>query len=429
MYRLIFLSLGIGIIAQIIPQGCDLAALPGSPKPDERAALATQASAPEEASVGETVTLSASASGPVEGGAITYDWLQVGGAGVQITDPRQAEASFVAPSVPHDEVLAFMVVTTNDRGDVGRAEVNVLVHEDPDYGLNSGGTAALIARAGADREVPGGSLITLDGTNSRGTGTLEYEWTQVGGRSVTLNKANEVIANFIAPEYDPENVTRLVFELKVTDTRERVATDEIVLTVRERRTGDESDLKPRVRVKTSMGDFVVELDREKAPVTVQNFLRYVDDDFYDNTIFHRVIDDFVIQGGGFEPGLVEKETRDPIINEGDNGLRNDRGTIAMARTSAPDSATSQWYVNLKNNNSLNHTEGNPGYAVFGKVVSGMSVVDAIGRVETESREGYDDVPVQDVVVRDIVRIIETSANDPNGGDETNPDVGKLGNDG
>jgi cyclophilin family peptidyl-prolyl cis-trans isomerase len=165
---------------------------------------------------------------------------------------------------------------------------------------------------------------------------------------------------------------------------------------------------PVVVIDTSMGTIKVELNEEKAPVTVKNFLSYVDDKFYDGTIFHRVIPDFMIQGGGFEPNLKEKPTKDPIKNEGGNGLKNDRGTIAMARTPDPDSATAQFFISLKDNSPLNRGDprcpDNYGYAVFGKVIEGMDVVDKIAQVETGDRPGgMENVPEKDVVIKSIRR--------------------------
>lgn len=159
---------------------------------------------------------------------------------------------------------------------------------------------------------------------------------------------------------------------------------------------------PQVVMETSSGKVTIELYADKAPISVKNFLQYVDDKHYDGTIFHRVIADFMIQGGGFEPGMGEKKTRDPIKNEAGNNLSNERGTIAMARTAVPDSATSQFYINVKNNKGLDRANAadGVGYAVFGKVVDGMDVVDQIRRVETAAR----DVPVKDVVIKSIRRV-------------------------
>ncbi len=156
-----------------------------------------------------------------------------------------------------------------------------------------------------------------------------------------------------------------------------------------------------VKLHTSKGVITLELDAEKAPVTTENFLQYVRDGFYDGTIFHRVIDGFMIQGGGFEPGMSQKPTRAPIRNEAANGLKNDAYTIAMARTSVPDSATAQFFINVANNSFLNFTAPTPqgyGYAVFGKVTEGREVVDAIRKMRTVSRAGHQDVPEEDVVI-------------------------------
>ena len=156
----------------------------------------------------------------------------------------------------------------------------------------------------------------------------------------------------------------------------------------------------RIKLKTSMGDIVIELNQEKAPITVENFLRYTEEDFYDGTVFHRVISNFMIQGGGLAVDMARKETHPPIVNEAKNGLKNDRGTITMARTNNPDSATSQFFINHKNNDFLNYAgPDKPGYTVFGKVVEGMEVVDKIAAVETTILRGMRDVPVKPVVIK------------------------------
>lgn len=160
---------------------------------------------------------------------------------------------------------------------------------------------------------------------------------------------------------------------------------------------------PRVVMETSLGKVTIELFADKAPITVKNFLQYVDDKHYDGTIFHRVIADFMIQGGGFEPGLKEKKSRAPIKNESTNGLLNERGTLAMARTRVPDSATAQFFINTVDNKFLDRVNArdNVGYAVFGKVVDGMNVVDQIRRVETDTQGGHENVPVKDVIIRSV----------------------------
>ncbi len=156
-----------------------------------------------------------------------------------------------------------------------------------------------------------------------------------------------------------------------------------------------------VILETTMGDIRIELDADKAPATVENFLQYVRDGFYDGTIFHRVIKGFMIQGGGFNEQMIQKTAQDPVRNEADNGLPNERGTVAMARTQDPHSASSQFFINHKNNSFLNHTAPNAqgwGYCVFGKVTDGMDVIDAIAQVSTTNRDGHGDVPEQAVVI-------------------------------
>ena len=156
-----------------------------------------------------------------------------------------------------------------------------------------------------------------------------------------------------------------------------------------------------VTLDTSHGSIVLELNEEKAPETVKNFLSYVNDGFFDGTIFHRVIPNFMIQGGGFMPGMVQKSTEDTIKNEADNGLANDRGSIAMARTNEPHSATAQFFINLNDNAFLNYTAPTGpgwGYCVFGKVTEGMDSVDAIAAVKTGSDSGHGDVPVETVTI-------------------------------
>jgi cyclophilin family peptidyl-prolyl cis-trans isomerase len=172
-------------------------------------------------------------------------------------------------------------------------------------------------------------------------------------------------------------------------------------------TGTAQAANPIVEVETTLGNFKIELYPEKAPVTVKNFLSYVEDKFYDGTIFHRVIgkenadNDFMIQGGGFEPGMKQKPTKPPIKNESGNGLSNLRGTIAMARTNEPDSATSQFFINVGDNTFLDSRGGRVGYAVFGRVIEGMAVVDKIKAVETGNRGMFQNVPKTDVIIKSI----------------------------
>lgn len=160
---------------------------------------------------------------------------------------------------------------------------------------------------------------------------------------------------------------------------------------------------PQVVIATSHGKITVRLFRDKAPASVENFLAYVDEGFYDGTIFHRVISDFMIQGGGFLPDMTEKPTRDPIVNEARNRLHNVRGTIAMARTSDPDSATSQFFINQRTNLQLDWSPTNDGYTVFGEVTDGMSVVDYITTAPVTRVNGMNDVPEEPVIIESIRR--------------------------
>src|SRR5690606_7335708 len=160
-------------------------------------------------------------------------------------------------------------------------------------------------------------------------------------------------------------------------------------------------MNPRVKLVTNHGDMVIELNAEKAPKSAENFLAYAKAGFYDGTIFHRVIGNFMVQGGGFEPGMKQKETNAPIENEANNGLKNDEYTVAMARTNDPHSATAQFFINVGNNDFLNFTSPNPrgwGYAVFGRVVEGTETVDKIKAVRTGNSGFHQDVPVEDVVI-------------------------------
>lgn len=165
---------------------------------------------------------------------------------------------------------------------------------------------------------------------------------------------------------------------------------------------------PVVLVETNMGNFKIELFEDKAPITVKNFLQYVEDKHYDGTIFHRVISHFIIQGGGFEPGMKEKKTRDPIKNESNNGLSNVKYTVAMARTPQPNSATAQFFINVKDNTFLDKAKARDGvgYCVFGRVIEGTDVIDKIKDVPTGSVKGHDDVPTKDVVIKSVRLIKE-----------------------
>jgi cyclophilin family peptidyl-prolyl cis-trans isomerase len=165
--------------------------------------------------------------------------------------------------------------------------------------------------------------------------------------------------------------------------------------------------KPVVVMETSLGKVKIELDQAKAPISVKNFLSYVDGKFYDGTIFHRVISGFMIQGGGFTPDMQQKSTKTPIKNEAGNGLHNKRGTIAMARTGVVDSATTQFFINVVDNGFLDHQDNSPqgfGYAVFGKVIEGMDVIDKIKVAKTGFKMGLQDVPLEPVVIKSMKRV-------------------------
>ncbi len=161
-----------------------------------------------------------------------------------------------------------------------------------------------------------------------------------------------------------------------------------------------------IRFETSHGGFTVELYPAEAPVTVENFLAYVDEKFFDGTIFHRIVPGFVIQGGGLDPEFRTKQTREPIRNEAKNGLKNLRGTLSMARTSVIDSATSQFFVNLADNAFLDNSARDFGYAVFGRVTDGMDTIDAIARVPTGRRQGHQDAPLEDVLIVSARRVAD-----------------------
>ncbi|MDB6084894.1 MAG: peptidyl-prolyl cis-trans isomerase [Gammaproteobacteria bacterium] len=155
---------------------------------------------------------------------------------------------------------------------------------------------------------------------------------------------------------------------------------------------------------TTLGDFKIEFLEKDAPISVANFRKYVEAGFFDGTIFHRIVPGFVIQGGGFTEDMAQKKTEAPIKNEADNGLKNKRGTLSMARTNDINSATSQFFVNLKDNDFLDHSRGNFGYAVFAQVTEGMDVIDKIAAVETGRKRGFDDVPVEPVIMKSVRKV-------------------------
>ncbi len=185
------------------------------------------------------------------------------------------------------------------------------------------------------------------------------------------------------------------------DTKKPIVESQIPQPVAKAAAPDEASQK-RVELETTMGKIVIELDEKAAPVTVENFLRYIEQGFYNETIFHRVIANFMIQGGGMTTQMSQKQTLPPIVNEANNGLKNKRGTVAMARTNNPNSASSQFFVNLKDNAFLDYSgPRNPGYTVFGSVVEGMDVVDSIAAVKTTTTGGHQDVPAEPVIIKSV----------------------------
>ncbi|MGE0482434.1 MAG: peptidylprolyl isomerase [Phycisphaerae bacterium] len=361
------------------------------------------------AGFGEAVTLQAVVTlVAADGGVVSFSWIQTAGPGVRVNNGTGATASFAAPSVGQATTLAFRVTAFNTAGDTGFADVSVQINADPefprdstfDFGTGGGTSATVIARAGADRSVREFAAVTLDGSASAGS-NLAFRWRQASGASVFLRNADTARASFDAPAFSSATgaVNTIEFELTVTDPTNRSSRDRVVITITRDTTSGPNEL-PRVRIDTTMGSFTIELDNRASPNTVANFLQYIDDNFYDGTIIHRVVPGFVVQGGGYLPGLVEKEVRPAIEGEAPNGLSNIRGTVAMAlRAGNADSATSQFFVNLVDNTFLDAQN----FTVFGRVID-MTVVDQIGTVETTTSNGFNDVPVTDIIVRDVVRL-------------------------
>ena len=405
-----FAALLVGVIALLpaSPLGCpptDVTPLPPDLIPTVRNTLNTTAAAPATAIPQQLVTLQASVEPRSDSGVISYSWFQTAGLGVPLLDADQPTASFIAPSLATDQRLRFMVSTLDEAGAVGHAEVTVTVSADPNFGASTTQPAKPTADAGKDQYHLGGEVVTLDGSKSTGRG-LTFHWREVSGPAITLDTPDAAQTSFTA-QFDPNNTDPAVIELLISDVGGNQVTDRVQVKI-----GDPSLSDTNVEMVTSKGTITLALDRTAAPVTVGNFLWYIDDKFYDNTIFHRVIPDFVIQGGGYDPDLAPKQTRDPIINEADNGLSNIRGTIAMARASDPDSATSQFFINVKNNVKDGDGQSNldpggvttDGYAVFGHVTAGLDVVDAIDAVTTGTEKGFQDVPLVDVLVTSVRRL-------------------------
>jgi peptidyl-prolyl cis-trans isomerase B (cyclophilin B) len=411
MIRLPALRLALLAIVPLSPLGCPPSELPPTEEllPTERTTLPTTADAPATATVDQVVELQAHVQALADSGTIYYDWLQTAGLGVPIAGADAATASFIAPSLPAAQTLRFMVTTRDDAGAVGAADVAIMVSADSNFGHPASQPSQSVAEAGPDQWALAGEQVNLDGSKSSGAG-LTFHWRRVSGGSVTFTTPDEVRTTFAAPPFEPNDTNIVLIELTVTDANGRQVTDRTQVKV-----GDPTLSDHRVQVQTSKGTIVLDLDRAKAPVTVGNFMWYIDDAFYDGTIFHRVIADFVIQGGGYLPDLVEKKPRASIINEASNGLSNVRGTIAMARSNDPNSATSQFYINVKDNikdgdgkSDLDPGGVTPeGYAVFGHVTAGLDVVDEIAAVPTHTSSGFQDVPEDDVTILRVTRLPAT----------------------
>ena len=334
MLRLTAVCLAIGSLAQLLPLGC---APLSEPIPDDAGPPQPQVSAPDRVTGGEHVELAASVAGADDDGTIAYHWYQTYGRVVNLQNADTAAARFVAPQVTKNHTLRFRVDARNPAGATGSAQATVTIIGKPS------------PDGDADTQ-PGDTATDYDtGRDDSGDGSAGDTLTDGSGTSTSTTS------------------------------------------------------ETRVYLVTTKGKIVIELYPSDAPRTVMNFRTYVREDFYRGTIFHRVTQDEsgegeIVQGGGYLPGMEYKEpTHSPVRNESENGLSNVRGTVAMARTSDPDSATSQFFFNLQDHSEeYDWQEGQPGYTVFGRVVEGMSVVDEIGRVEIDPPG--DGAPVDDIVI-------------------------------
>lgn len=252
------------------------------------------------------------------------------------------------------------------------------------------------SRASVSFDIPGDQPVGVSVELSDEQGPLKVTPGSITGdigAAVAPGKSKSIYWNFLK-DYPYGLMTR-VLKAQINLTGVKVAPTPAAV---------KGEKMTRIRIETSEGVIVAELDAENAPITVENILSYVKDGFYDGTIFHRVIDGFMIQGGGFDDNMEMKETKPPIKNEAGNGLKNVKGTLAMARTGVVDSATAQFFINLVDNGFLDHkneTSSGYGYAVFGKVVEGMDVVERIGKVKTGDFRGFQDVPAEHVVMEKV----------------------------
>ncbi|MEP0841626.1 MAG: peptidylprolyl isomerase [Phycisphaerae bacterium] len=331
---------------------------------------------------GTTVTLDATDSRDPDGQELTFRWVQTGGTTVALSDPTASRPTFSAPNVSGG--ITFELTVTDPFGGLATDTVVVTVNLPP------------TADAGQDRLVAEKVVVALRGAGSDGdtSGALQFAWTQTAGPAVTLSNPGIAQPTFTVPE----GALPLSFRLTVTDAAGAASSDEVTLT---------PVTEPRVRLATTRGDVVFDLFEDEAPINAVNFLQYVEDGFYDGTIIHRVVnepDPFVIQGGGFEPGLVKRTAglRAAVRNEFSPDRSNLRGTVAMAKlANDPDSATSQFFVNLADNSeNLDHQNG--GFTVFATVIEGMDVVDAIAAVANSTRQAPDGSSMENVPDVDII---------------------------
>lgn len=348
-------------------------------------------------SAGEVVTLTASISESTTG--TLFSWVQNAGLGVVISGADTSAAQFTAPSFAEDTSLSFVVTVSADGDAVGQATVTVMVLADPNFGIDPNDPTNPEADAGDDLSEAERVEMSLTAAASTGLG-ITYGWEQTGGEQVSIDDPNQSEIRFETPEFVSGGENTLQFQLTVTDNQGRKDRDEIVVTV------TEVEL-PRVEITTSLGAIVVELEEELAPLHTANFLMYVDNDFYPGTIFHRVVngpDIFVVQGGGFDEDLEQKDPNDPVDLEADNGLLNVEGSLGAARTSDPNSATSQFYFNGMDNPGFDPENNPPGFTVFGRVIRGLNIVQDILVVPTGDEGGLSNVPETPVTIDAVERV-------------------------
>jgi cyclophilin family peptidyl-prolyl cis-trans isomerase len=433
----VFLLCAAASLTTLISAGCPPE--PPAQSPD-LGGITPRVSATMSASKGESVTLTARLLNIAEPSSVTFEWSQVPSQTVELEGANTSTASFEVPSVAAGETLEFRVTVETADGTtysdtleataVGPSELVLpagwQVERLPETADPNATTPSVHAmgspNAGQEVSLAARLPDEIDATS------VTYRWFQTYGGPVELQEDNTADASFEAPSLPAEQILRFRVDVEVPDgtiedAEAAVAQVAVVVAadpnfgvatgIEEEEEGEgwTDEDYPQVRLKTNRWTIVLELNRQKAPRTVDNFLQYVEDRFYDGTIIHRVEPNFVIQGGGYEPGLIKKETREPIRNESDNGLKNERGTVAMALVPGDlNSATSQFFINLKDNHALDASDGANGYTVFGRVADdSWSAVEQMAEVETESQtspEGdrYNYVPVEDIVIMHATRL-------------------------